>query len=44
MDEVAEDHWASFLGDWQAQLWETNMFGGFNINCDRYFQRNYLGL
>lgn len=44
MDQVAENHWAGFLGDWEAQLWEADLSSGFNINCDWYIQRNYLGL
>jgi hypothetical protein len=44
MDEAAEDHWAGFLGDRKAQLWEANLLGGFNVNCDWYIQRNHFGL
>jgi hypothetical protein len=43
MDQAAQDHWAGLLGDWEAQLREANLSGGFNVNCDRYFQRHHSG-
>lgn len=43
MDKIAEDYRPGLFGDWKAQLRETNLFGGFHVNCIRYIEGHHLG-
>jgi len=44
MDKIEEAEWTSLFGNWQAKLWNPNVFIGLCLNSPGNFQGDNLDI